>query len=120
MPNIVFGKECRAYPAYNTLEVQDRDINPVALGHEIGHFKTDYGCSISPLSELVEERDAWAETSRKLPPDEVDLDFINSSVGSYVKEIREAYGEDSLQFEEAKKIRRQVMGFARKRKYGVD
>jgi hypothetical protein len=101
-------------------EAKFRDRLPLVLGHEVSHMRLGHdSLYISPMAELLEERDAWMDSLRRMAPEEVDPDFVNSCVGTYVLEIRKDYGSDSKQFEEAKKIRRELVSLARlKRRYG--
>ena len=89
------------------------------VGHEIqhiqlGHVPAPYGESL--MGETYNEAQAWKEAIRKMPKDEIDLEFINSALGSYVLQVKNEYGTGSPQLKEATRLRTQVRNLARKKK----
>ena len=94
-----------------------REKAHIILGHELAHRENiPPGSWESPMGTFVAERDAWKETIRKLLPEEIDLDFVNTCLGGYLKEVREYYGEDSPQARECGRMRSELMRYARGKK----
>ena len=92
---------------------------PMILGHEIGHWK--YGHTLEKLNKdpyisFIEERDAWRFALSKLPPEEINMDFLEDSIDSYLQEVLDYYGEDSGQYTQAFGMKESLMRYARSRK----
>ena len=94
---------------------------PSVLAHEIGHVREGHdlsGLNVGSLTELYQERDAWMSAVRRMAPEEIEPEFVNSTIGTYVREVLNKYGEDSEQYKEAKRIRRELMDYVRRRARG--
>ena len=89
---------------------------PLEAGHEIAHARLGHDLSGSALADIVQERDAWMETLRRIPPEEISTSEIRRSLSSYLHEIADTYGRSSRQHLMAKKLCGGVIDYARKRK----
>lgn len=90
----------------------------MTFAHELGHSLYDHMGSRNPYYELLEERDAWKFALGKLPPEEIDLDFLETSLDSYLEEIVQYRGEESQIAIDGRRIKREIMGLARRKKHG--
>ena len=90
-----------------------KERNPMVFAHEVGHWKYDQTLGdTDPLVDMVMERDAWRYALGKLPPEEIDLDFLNYTLEGYVYEVEDWYGK-SNQLDAAKRMKNEVMALAR-------
>jgi hypothetical protein len=90
---------------------------PMIFAHEMGHQRYDQTLGgTDPLVDMYEERDAWRFALSKLPPEEIDLDFLRDTLYSYEQEVEDWYGEGSKELSMAKKLEKEIMDLARKKK----
>jgi len=86
------------------------------FAHELGHREYDQTLGgTDPLVDMYEERDAWRYALSKLPPDEIDLDFLSDSLDSYIQEVEDWY-EEGKELGIARNLKGEIMGLARKKK----
>ena len=89
---------------------------PMIFAHELGHREYDQTLGgTDPLVDMYEERDAWRYALSKLPPDEIDLDFLSDSLDSYIQEVEDWY-EEGKELGIARNLKGEIMGLARKKK----
>ena len=89
---------------------------PMVFAHELGHQRYDQTLGdTDPLIDMYQERDAWRFALSKLPPEEIDLDFLEYALGGYVNEVEEQYGEGP-ELDSAKKLKNEMMSLARRKK----
>lgn len=58
--------------------------SPQEFAHEFAHAKFGHGFQASALSEFYEERDAWREALRRLPPEEIRVSEVEEALSTYV------------------------------------
>lgn len=88
---------------------------PMIFAHELGHSEFEHTGGTSPLGDLIEERDAWKYALSKLPPDEIDVEFLNDVLNSSVQDVEAWYGEGK-ELNMAKKLSREIIALAWKKK----
>ena len=87
---------------------------PMVLAHEMGHQRYDQILGdTDPIIDMYQERDAWRFALSKLPPEEIDLDFLEWSLDSYVNEVEDWYGRDSRELSVAERVKNEIMRLAR-------
>ena len=121
MPEIIWDSPegTKWVPALGKIVVSDEPYlkGPMALGHEIGHWKYDqsYG-DTDPLVDMYEERDAWRYAISRLPPDEIDMGFLRFSLVNHLEEVADLYGRSGHEYKMAKRMMDEVLELARKKK----
>jgi len=124
MPEIIWDSREKGQwvPALNKILMSDEPYfkrrGPMVMAHEIGHWKYDQTLGgTNPYVDLLEERDAWRFALSKLPPEEIDLDFLEDTLSSYVDEVECWYGEGYV-LDSAKAVRNDIMWSAKRKKGG--
>jgi len=122
MPEIIWDSPegTKWVPALNRIMMSDepffKERGPMVMAHEVGHWKYDQTLGdTDPLIDIYQERDAWRFALSKLPPEEIDLDFIEYGLLSYVDNIEDMYGKGQ-ELDVAKKLKNEIMDLARSRK----
>lgn len=98
------------HPLEDAVYVGEREVErgwaSAALAHELAHRRE--GILTHVLTE-PSERTFWKELAvwqsaieRGLSPDELDEELIEDSLGSHLEAVGFDYGEDSLQYREAR------------------
>jgi len=122
LPEIVWDFPGRPawVPSLDRIHMSDepyfKERGPMVLAHEIGHFRYDQTLGdVDPLLDMYQERDAWRFALSRLPPDEIDLDFIRTSLEGYVDGVEEDYGKGP-ELDMARKLKDEIMALARRKK----
>ncbi|MHA2063443.1 MAG: hypothetical protein ACXABY_03580 [Candidatus Thorarchaeota archaeon] len=88
MPKLVWSKQIGAYWQANTntigmpTEGVEREDFPCSLAHEIAHWRLGHNALNCRSLEAYnkQEVEAWKQTFKWLPPDEINLDAIGESL----------------------------------------
>lgn len=87
-----------------------RRYNPQDVAHEIAHVRLGHNRSYSLMADFLEEREAWMDALRRLPPEEVRVKEVEYGLTSYIR------GLTSSQKKVARRMRDEVVAYASKRK----
>ena len=94
-----------------------KERGPMVMAHELGHWQYDQTLGdTDPLIDMMMERDAWRYALRKLPPEEIDLDFLDYTLEGYVYEVEDWYGRGSIELDLARRLKAEIMRIARSKK----
>ena len=122
MPEIIWDSPegTKWVPALNRIVISDepyfKERSPMVMAHEVGHWRYDQTLGdTNPYMDLLEERDAWRFALSKLPPEEIDLDFLEYVLSGYVYEVENWYGKGQV-LDSAKAIKSSIMWQAKRRK----
>ena len=93
-----------------------KEHGPMVFAHEIGHWKYDQTLGdTDPLIDMYQERDAWRFALSKLPSEEIDLNFIEYTLITYVDDVEDWYGKGK-EVDLARKLKNEIMALARRKK----
>lgn len=122
MPELVYEGSSEGVwsPVVNKILLPDepyfKERGPMVMAHEIGHSRYDQTLGGSnPYVDLIEERDAWRFALSKLPPEEIDLKFLEDVLSDYLYEVEDWYGKGQV-LDSARTIKSQIMELAKRRK----
>ena len=87
---------------------------PLVFAHELGHSELKHGIGGSILSSVLQERDAWRFALSKLPPDEIDLDFLDEIWTRNLDEWSNST-DDERTLDFARKAKNEIMALARRK-----
>jgi len=93
-----------------------KDRDPLVVAHELAHIELEHDISGSPLTDLIQERDAWKKALRRINPEEIKLGSVGKSMGSYLRDINYEYGRTSPQYSLAKRVTKEIIEYAKQRK----
>jgi hypothetical protein len=90
----------------------DEDI-PAALAHELAHQDAQiFPLSIDDAEKVFyKEMDVWEHAFQHLPRHEVNTYLMNDTLGGYLEDVKDSFGNESIQFRQA---RRAYIRFIRK------
>ena len=88
--------------------------SPIVFAHELGHAELGHSIGGSSLVGIIEERDAWRYALSKLPPEEIDLDFIDFI---WDENIYQLHNKEEINL--ARKAKSESMELARKKLGGL-
>jgi len=124
MPEIIWDSPERGHwnPTLSRIFMSDepyfKERGPMVLAHEVGHWKYDQTLGdTDPLIDMMMERDAWRYALNQLPPDEIDLNFLEYSLEGYVYEVEDWYGKGP-QLDAAHRMKNEIIALAKKKKGG--
>ena len=111
-------------PALNQIlmpsEPYYKERAPMVAAHEIGHWKYDQTLGDSdPLIDMMQERDAWRFALDKLPPGEIDLDFLERELDGYIQNVEEWYGR-GRELDFAQRMKAEVLYSAKSKRGEID
>jgi len=122
LPEIVWDFPGRPawVPSLDRIHMSDepyfKERGPMIFAHELGHREYDQTLGgTDPLVDMFEERDAWRFALSKLPPDEIDVEFLNDSLNSYVQEVEDWYGKGK-ELDTAKRLSSEIITLAWRKK----
>jgi len=112
MPRLVWGKSS-GYSAYDPIMdkvyISKRAIEkgraPATLAHELAHRREGTFAMMveEPEKAFWRELATWeAAIERGLPLEELDEDIIKDSLGSFLDDVKDFYGEDSREYRECR------------------